>query len=501
MLPLLKISEDFVAVVNTSPTPTSINCLTRVVTGTSVSDKDGDGSPPPPPPPSGTITAVLTASRSTGPAPLAVQFLAIDTTHTDAGINTFRELGYHFTFDDSGSGTWTHSGESKNAEIGGPIASHVFESPGTYTVKVRAQDSEDIFDDDSVVVTVTDPDTVYSTTSTVVISTNSDTTGAPTGAQLLTNQTSWPTWEDSKRYLLMPGQNYTSFSDIDLFQNQDVQVGKVTGAGADPIVGRIDIDAGSPPTTDQSARIALIDLDSGAIRIPNSGDDIAVIRGNNTDFSVGSTVEFYLATGTQAQKDTIRWPKNIFMYDAVNDTPSAGFNAFLFVNGCSIMGTQLSDPSQHNLRFPYLVRGYVAHNLMFGAGSAHHNIKLHGNGLNENEDEVLAKNSQDNATRWVVVTDNTFGDGTTQVNPWSVAVDPQNNISAEGLQDVITENNFFDHDYQAEFVFGGRRLIERGNTSIGTFNFTTSQNVGALPPEWDGPYFTRTSQIIPGAPI
>ena len=173
------------------------------------------------------VTVELKASRISGPAPLAVQFSAIETTHANSDIDTFRELGYHFIFDDPTSGTWTHSGKPKNSQIGGPIAAHVFETAGVYTVKVRAQDSEGNFSDISIVITVTNPNTVYNNTNTVVISTNANVPSSPDGATILKNQTSWPDWESGKRYLLMPDQDFTSFGNIDIYQVQDIQIGKM----------------------------------------------------------------------------------------------------------------------------------------------------------------------------------------------------------------------------------------------------------------------------------
>lgn len=351
------------------------------------------------------VTAIVKASRSSGPAPLAVQFNAIGTTHTKDNLDTFRELGYHFTFDDPNSGTWKHSGKSKNAQIGGPIAAHVFETPGTYTVQVRAQDSEGDFSDTSIIITVTDPNEVYVGATTVVISTDSDTAGAPDGARLLTNQTSWPQWESGIRYLLMSGQDFSAFGDIDLNLVQDIQIGK-NGNGADPIVGQIDVERGSAPATNWAARIAISDLNSQAINIPNSAEDIYIIRGTNTSLYVGSTVKHWVNNGTQEQRDNIIWPFNIFMYEARNTAPTSGFNSWVLSTGFNMLGTELANPPQHNIRPAYLVNAFIGHNLFYNAARAKHNLKLHSEGILENENERLVKNSMQSASRWIVVADN-----------------------------------------------------------------------------------------------
>ena len=482
----------------------SVSCATRVSSGTSIADKNGDGLDSTP---GGAVTAVITATRTSGPAPLGVQFRSFTSTHDTQSLDVFRELGYHFTFDDpAGGATWAHSSKSKNSQIGGPISAHVFESPGTYDAKVRVQDSYGNFDDATVQITVTDPDTVYATTDTIVISTNSDTTGAPDGATLLTNQVAWPTWESSKRYYLMSGQNYSSFGAITLLADSDIQIDKL-GAGNDPVVGNIDISRGVPVTSNWSSRIALIDLAAGQINIPNAAEDIYIIRGTHTSLYTGDTIEYRYASESQAVKDTLRWPDNIVVYEAVNTSPDRGFNCFIHAKQFSFIGCELGDPSQHNLRLPYIVDGFVAHNKFYGAGSAHHNIKWHGNGGDAGvADEILAGDCLSAASERGVIADNLFGDGTAQVNLWSVAIDPQNNVTNEVIIDVILENNTYDgHNFTAEYVLGGKNLTSRNNVLINinpadTVNFTTDQNVSQVPVEFHGPYYTETSQVIPGAP-
>ncbi|GAA3609407.1 hypothetical protein GCM10022396_28300 [Flavivirga amylovorans] len=445
------------------------------------------------------ISTVLKASRTSGPAPLAIQFSAIETTHENKDVNTFRELAYHFTFNDEASGVWKHSNKSKNSQIGGPIASHVFESAGFYTVKVRAQDSEGNFNDAFVEITVTDPDKVYIEENTVVISTNSHVSEAPEDALLLTDQTFWPVWESGKRYLLMSGQDFTSFGPINLKKVQDIQIGK-NGTNADPIIDEVNIERGKPSTSDWAARVVVSDLNSQAINLPNTSEDIYIIRGTNTSFYVGTTVEYYVLNGTANESQSMRYPSNIFMYESTNTAPTTSFNSWVLSNGFNMLGTELANPAQHNIRPRYAVNTFIGHNLFYNAGSAHHNIKLHSGGILLKEDEILAKDSMNSASRWIVVANNTLGDGSAQKNPWSITFDPQNSISEEGVHDVIVENNVFKFDFQVETVFGGRNLIERGNTSTGDYKTITNQNVNVLPSDWKGPYYIDAPQILPDSP-
>jgi hypothetical protein len=83
-----------------------------------------------------TVTATVTASRVTG-APLAVLFDATGTTNT-SGLDSFRQLNYAFNFGDDRGLVWSVSGLPKNTETSGPVAAHVFDVAGTYTVTVKA---------------------------------------------------------------------------------------------------------------------------------------------------------------------------------------------------------------------------------------------------------------------------------------------------------------------------------------------------------------------------
>ncbi len=89
------------------------------------------------PNPKGTITAHFSASRLSGVAPLAVFFDATTTTSTFAK-KAFHELHYAWDFGDPKAGTWQYGNpkrKDRNKALG-PVAAHVFEMPGTYTVKL-----------------------------------------------------------------------------------------------------------------------------------------------------------------------------------------------------------------------------------------------------------------------------------------------------------------------------------------------------------------------------
>lgn len=127
--------------------------------------------------PSDAPVAALSASRISGVAPLAVHFSAVGTTDT-GDTSPFHNLNYTFNFGEKlnnpayaevwgTSSVWADKADpfsqrfSKDQFIGGPIAGHVYESPGTFTARVTATDSTGKSGTKTVTITVSDPTTVY----------------------------------------------------------------------------------------------------------------------------------------------------------------------------------------------------------------------------------------------------------------------------------------------------------------------------------------------------
>src|SRR5689334_2721318 len=86
------------------------------------------------------IDLVVTTSQTTGVAPFAVHFSTVGTTSTLTD-HPFEELEYCWEFGDSGpsAGTWATTGKSKN-DARGPVAGHVYETPGIYDVTLHVRD-------------------------------------------------------------------------------------------------------------------------------------------------------------------------------------------------------------------------------------------------------------------------------------------------------------------------------------------------------------------------
>ena len=161
-------------------TLTALTNATGVVTTLAYISPGGGGG--------GVITPSVSAARTSGVAPLYVNFDATATTST-LSTNPSHELFFAHDFGDTGAGTWANGVQSsgltsKNAGYG-PVTGHVFETPGTYPVTTVITDgvnSETVTN----TITVQDPNTVYAGTATICISHSGNFTGAPSGATQIT---------------------------------------------------------------------------------------------------------------------------------------------------------------------------------------------------------------------------------------------------------------------------------------------------------------------------
>jgi len=101
-------------------------------------------------------------TRLTGSAPLAVGFDATGTVATTTTV-PFHELEYRWSFGDPTSGNWafgSRSGSSPRNQATGPLAAHVFETPGVYNVCVTITDGTNTSEGQATI-TVTDPNTDF----------------------------------------------------------------------------------------------------------------------------------------------------------------------------------------------------------------------------------------------------------------------------------------------------------------------------------------------------
>lgn len=455
----------------------------------------------------GAPTARLEISRASGPAPLAVFFDASGTTDSNNSRDTFRQLGYRFNFGDPNSGQWAFSGASKNEQVGGPMAAHVFERAGTYTVSLTVQDADGVRSTQTATITVQPPNSAFSGTNTVCISVTADTTGCPSGAQLMTSATAWPTFTSNRRYLLRAGQNFSALGVIALGQVKSVHIGSF-GVGAKPVVGRISLQVISPRTSDWIEDVVIMDLDALDISHQTVGLNLLFLRNSLTRggmIQVATAFDYYIQISSLPGW---RHPNGIFVVEnKIDRNYDTTVNSS--VNGhtgqgtrYAVMGNEIDRTREHQLRIWQVNRAFIGHNRFYGRSSDNGRltIKLHSRGLDAYTDTFSGGTSPRTRSSKIVVADNVLGSSTSNIN-WLSAFGPQNADEAEGVEDVIVERNkySFGTNYYRDIVFSGRRMTERANINLNRNTTAVVQTFSSgynLPADWYGPYFIGQPGVV-----
>ncbi len=149
----------------------------------------------------------LVTNRNNGVAPLSVFFDASGTTSTDPQApNEFRDLTYHWDFSDPGA---------RHLSSSGPLAAHVFENPGSYSVQLTVTEPGGNVSTQSRTIVVDDPDVVFAGSNTICFSNTNSFVGAPAGAQLVTTSSfnvGLSYYQAGRRLLFRRGDSFSSSS-------------------------------------------------------------------------------------------------------------------------------------------------------------------------------------------------------------------------------------------------------------------------------------------------
>ena len=431
---------------------------------------------------SSAVGGTLTATRSTGTAPLGVSFEV-------TGNGEFNDART-WDFGDTGAGTWAISGLSKNAETDGAVVAHVFETAGSYTVSVSGL---------TIGITVDDPNTVFSGANTICVSPSANYTGAPGGATL---QTSLPSSYAGKRVLLHRGESFGSISPLNT--DSGFQVGAY-GTGADPIVTSVGtgmVSGVSSWTNDWT----IMDIDAGNVSISATTYRFLMYRctadtvNGVSIVDIGSAVGYYYANVSGAE--TIPWPREIFLVDntltgvvnATNEPAVVLMGSFL---KSGIMGNSINLATEHTTRIWSASKTFIGHNDLGGVhydGGAppgiRHAFKMHSGGVQDYG--TIFSDSPTPATSKVVIAYNHLGDSAYN-GSWISQVSPQNTLETEGIEDVLIVGNAFERGpyTSSDMQLRGRRMTWRGNTVVGGGSVNIARSGSTYPSgldAWDGPY-------------
>lgn len=398
----------------------------------------------------------ISPSRTSGPAPLAVHFDAT-ATRSDRTERPFHELHYEWDFGDHDAGTWV-TGHSRNYDHG-PLAGHVFETPGTHTVTLRVTDSGGETRSTTATITVRDPDDLFGE-NTLCISRSGDFAGAPPNSHLVSTG-DLSCIRDSidrgmRRVLLRRGEEweFDQALSIDVagpgmigaFGAGDKPVIHYTGLGENGYLMVLDptgIDYASGERYDWritgltligNARSSSLDGDLRPTAIGSAGSDRSMPAGvllHEVD-----AYNFHQAFSVESDDGAIVGCRAVRLIDR----PGGGGtwlhgDRFLLLGTIYDGGVEEERAAEHLLR-AYRTRGSVfAHNHWYRAGR--HALKIHAanyTGLPPTED-MYSEN--------LVIADNRFVGGTGDMAAWTVSIGPQNSAYDERLRNVIVEKNCF----------------------------------------------------------
>lgn len=436
----------------------------------------------------GAISLVNQPSRYSGVAPLSVFFDASATTAT--GKKAFHELEYRWDFGDktnsnqnlspplTGSSSWStgsRPGVSNRNVALGPVAAHVFETPGTYIVSITASDGSNSASNACAQIVVQDPNVVFAGTNTVCVGSNSlpvqNAGGCPAGASVVQQSnfgTSINTYAlTGKRLLFRRGDTFTSSASGTVTGTGPGIIGSF-GTGVPPLVQRntssssqiLVLSSSSTPGINDW-RVMDIDFDGrSAVNDTNVGivggggiNQVLIIRMNLTNLYRGIEagpwgLDYNNSHGSGGHTIFDEWSIVDNYIRGIPGCPAftCDWRVYLAGKHVSIQGNDLDNQDtggSHVVRSEYMGKGVISNNTIARAGATQHAIKLHA--WDWATASVANPGGVGTYTEKIVISDNKI---IGNVNAWTVSIGPQNDGTVPGqpaderVRDVIFERNW-----------------------------------------------------------
>lgn len=385
-----------------------------------------------------TMTA---ASRTTGVVPLAVFFDAVDTASpswTSGVVQPADEdySSFHYTWDfgDEDAGNWDN-GRSKNYAIG-YTAAHVYETPGTYTVRLTVINSvghNQVYEQ-QVTASAFSGTTYYVSSS----SGNDGNTGLSPAQAFQNFSAGVAAVATNRRILFKRGDTWS------------ITTGKTLDANGPGIIGAY---YNSDGTDDPlQAKPQITHTSDGRVFTFNPGnDDWTVMNLHLVGTSSSTTSAIGYGNGTQKQSLCLRldlndvctgfqssWSnqvrsENFIVECSTTDmgSPSGGNHYFIYCYQMAIMGCTgygVQGDGEHIVRIFHARKTYIADNDFGTPAGSKHVLKLH-------NDDGISPALPDG--QYINICHNKFVDG----GGWMVTVGPQDDTSDETISDVIIDGN------------------------------------------------------------
>lgn len=342
----------------------------------------------------GAIALSNVPSRFTGVAPLSVFFDASGTT-TNNSVTTqpFHDIEYRWSFGENttvlaslpGGMNWTYGSTKGSRNLAaGPVAAHVFETPGVYTVALTATDGTNTVSNSCAQIVVQDPNTVFAGANTICVGATSTPVqgqdGCPVGA-ITVQQSNFASAISSyaktgKRVLFKHDDTFTGSSTATIAANGPGTIG-MYGSGAKPKVQSAAtsiITLGATSTvTMQDWRIMDLEIDGQSTKarsgfaVGGNADQVTLLRLNVHDIGDG-----ILLSGPVVEYAKKYNSYNGHMFEQFTLVDSTfnrflnNYGLFLYANKLAVLGNSVNDSSaaQHITRVPHSAKGVISNNTL-----------------------------------------------------------------------------------------------------------------------------------------
>jgi hypothetical protein len=441
----------------------------------------------------------MTASRTTGVAPLAVFFDATGTTDAATTSAPFHDLQYGWSFGDpAGGATWrstdgSGTGKSRNLAAG-PVAAHVFETPGTYTVTLAVLNGTTQVTR-TVNITVTDPETVFSGTNTRCFSNTADFTGCPSGATQITTSDFAAAINGNqgtgRRLLFKRGNTFSAATSAVINASGPGIVGAF-GTGAAPLIDSRVSEGNALGLSGGGAAYAsfndwrIMDLHINgnsvtgtAVNMLGGGDKLLFLRleVHHSRTALGADPELLDYLPGHHMYDSFAVVDSNFHHSVPVPAGTVGaYGAYIGARQLIWLGNIINDSTggagavgSHLLRLPYVDRGVISNSVLRDPYFNRLALKLHGPcwGNNGTADvciyrEVMGRTYSEK----IVISDNEFNGSDNQT--YLVDMGPQNGNSDERIRQILFERNWYS---------GGSRSATSIDLRISATDITIRNNV------------------------
>ena len=426
--------------------------------------------------------ASYNASRYSGVAPLSVFFDASGTIST-VSTTPFHELEYKWEFGENqgalgalpGGANWTNGSTKDNRNVAtGPVAAHVFETPGVYTVKLTAKDGTNTVENQCAQIVVQLPDVVFSGVNTICIAAASTPIAGADGCPLGAAVYQQPDYaiaintyaRTGKRVLFKHDDTFSSNTASRIGQTGPGTIG-MYGNGAKPILQTTNVNnhvlqvgvVGLYNMADWRVMdLELLgisgSLGSGLYAGGGNTDQITalrlLVRNNNVGIALDTgTSEYYAAQGASQ----IHVPDQITIADSEIDTTTGGWGLYGVVKRWATLGNYIHDTFSHSVRVQYVGKGVFSHNTISNPSAGNHHVftlrsvvfsttGCGGPGSGECFPNLLPYGQAESKTHDVVVSSNHFIAGPDTLQPVTNTPSDENSW-LQLFNNIIFERNLY----------------------------------------------------------